>query len=134
MSILKPAAIPLLDSGKAVARSGELFIDMTTDMELYGGGLSATGALIRNAGDAIAQAAASCRFKTALELVCDELREAGTCLKEGVDKLKVAVAEAKVDNDDQLVTTIGKVLFHCVYFGSSPSCKLVLRNYFVILY
>ena len=37
--------------------------------------LLATGANIRNCGDCIAQAAASCRFKTAAELVIDELRE-----------------------------------------------------------
>lgn len=61
--------------GKALARSGELLIDLTTKLDLYGGSLSATGANIRNCGDCIAQAAASCRFKTAAELVIDELRE-----------------------------------------------------------
>lgn len=30
---------------------------------------------MRNCGDCLAQAAASCRFKTAAELVTDELRE-----------------------------------------------------------
>jgi len=75
---LKPAAIPLMDSGKALARSGELLIDLTTKLDLYGGSLSATGANIRNCGDCLAQAAASCRFKTAAELVIDELRE-GEC-------------------------------------------------------
>ena len=64
---LKPAAIPLLDSGKALARSGELLIDATTALDLYGGGLSQAGASIRNSGDCVAQAAASCRFKTAAE-------------------------------------------------------------------
>ena len=99
---LKPAAIPLMDSGKsyiytdrvsfisylratpsypkflagkALARSGELLIDLTTALDIYGGSLSATGANIRNCGDCLAQAAASCRFKTAAELVTDELRE-----------------------------------------------------------
>lgn len=104
---LKPAAIPLMDSGKALARSGEFLIDVTTGLELYGGGLSAAGAAIRNAGDCVAQAAASCRFKTAGELVCDELREAATCLIEGTDKLKLAVDEAKADNDDKLTAQIG---------------------------
>ena len=42
---------------------------------MYGGSLSAAGASIRNCGDCVAQAAASCRFKTAAELVIDELRE-----------------------------------------------------------
>ena len=51
---LKPAAMPLMDSGKALARSGELLIDMTQTMSLYGGGLSAAGAQIRNAGDCLA--------------------------------------------------------------------------------
>jgi len=37
---LKPAAIPLMDSGKALARSGELLIDLTTKLDLYGGSLS----------------------------------------------------------------------------------------------
>ena len=104
---LKPAAIPLMDSGKALARSGEFLIDVTSGLDLYGGGLSAAGAAIRNAGDCVAQAAASCRFKTAGELVCDELREAATCLIEATDKLKLAVDEAKADNDDKLTAQIG---------------------------
>jgi hypothetical protein len=99
VSSLKPAAIPLLDSGKALARSGELLIDATTRLDIYGGGLSAVGANIRNAGDCVAQAAASCRFKTASELVCDELRESGTCLLEGVEKLKKAIDDAEVDQN-----------------------------------
>ena len=64
--------------GKALARSGELLVDLTNALDLYGGGLSATGASIRNCGDCLAQAAASCRFKTASELVIDELREGKT--------------------------------------------------------
>ena len=104
---LKPAAIPLMDSGKALARSGELLIDLTSDLQLYGGALSASGALIRNAGDCLAQAAALCRFKTGAELACDELREAATCLKEAVDKLKQAQQEARVDEDLALVKALG---------------------------
>ena len=104
---LKPAAIPLMDSGKALARSGELLIDLTSDLQLYGGALSASGALIRNAGDCLAQAAALCRFKTGAELACDELREAATCLKEAVDKLRQAQKEARVDEDVTLATALG---------------------------
>ena len=108
---LKPAAMPLMDSGKALARSGELLIDMTQTMSLYGGGLSAAGAQIRNAGDCLAQAAASCRFKTGAELVMDELREAATCLQEASDKCKMASEEAKTDEDStleqQLINMIG---------------------------
>jgi len=106
---LKPAAVPLMDSGKAMARSGELLIDFTSDVELYGGALSASGALIRNAGDALAQAAALCRFKTGAELACDELRESATCLKEAVDKLRQAKQEAIVDEDFTLMNAIGMV-------------------------
>mmetsp|Transcript_7766 Transcript_7766/g.11318 ORF Transcript_7766/g.11318 Transcript_7766/m.11318 type:complete len:261 (+) Transcript_7766:54-836(+) len=95
---LRPAAEPLLASGKALARSGELLVDTTTSLEMYGGALSAAGAGVRNAGDCVAQAAASCRFKTAAELVCDELREAGLCLTEASGKLKLAVEEAMVDD------------------------------------
>jgi hypothetical protein len=62
-------------TGKALARSGELLIDLTSSLDMYGGSLSAAGASIRNCGDCVAQAAASCRFKTAAELVIDELRE-----------------------------------------------------------
>mmetsp|Transcript_15696 Transcript_15696/g.29606 ORF Transcript_15696/g.29606 Transcript_15696/m.29606 type:complete len:266 (+) Transcript_15696:83-880(+) len=96
---LKPAAQPLLDCGKALARSGELLIDATSSpkLDIYGGGLSAAGANIRNAGDCIAQAAASCRFKTGAELVCDEMREGATCLIEAVDHLHKAVNDAQVD-------------------------------------
>jgi len=107
---LKPAALPLMDSGKAIARSGELLVDLTTEMEIYGGGLSAVGAALRNCGDAVAQAAASCRFKTGLELVSDELREGGDCLIEAVDKLKLAKQEAEADNDEDLQSTIDGML------------------------
>eukprot|EP00547_Thalassionema_nitzschioides_P003299 CAMPEP_0194222828 /NCGR_PEP_ID=MMETSP0156-20130528/33852_1 /TAXON_ID=33649 /ORGANISM="Thalassionema nitzschioides, Strain L26-B" /LENGTH=244 /DNA_ID=CAMNT_0038953771 /DNA_START=160 /DNA_END=894 /DNA_ORIENTATION=+ len=103
---LKPAATPLMDSGKAFARSGELLIEVTSKLDLYGGALSAAGALIRNSGDCIAQAAASCRFKTALELVCDELREAANCLDEATSKLDLAAKEAT--NDQNAV--LGKLL------------------------
>jgi hypothetical protein len=106
-SSLKPAAIPLMDSGKALARSGELLIELTSAMDLYGGSLSGAGADIRNSGDCVAQAAASCRFKTAQELVCDELREGATCLTEAADKLRLGVEEAKTDEDEALATTIG---------------------------
>ena len=71
-------------------------------MDSYGGGLSAAGANIRNAGDCVAQAAASCRFKTAAELVCDEMREAATCLLEAVDDLKKGVDDANVDDNKEL--------------------------------
>eukprot|EP00536_Pseudo-nitzschia_multiseries_P010057 jgi/Psemu1/202307/e_gw1.295.44.1 len=98
-SLLKPAAGPLMDSGKALARSGELLIDFTKALDLYGGALSNAGAQIRNAGDALAQAGASCRFKTGLELVIDELREAAACLSEATDKLDMAVREAEADKD-----------------------------------
>jgi hypothetical protein len=104
---LKPAAVPLMDSGKALARSGELLIDVTKALDLYGGGLSAAGAEIRNAGDSVAQAAASARFKTAVELVIDELRESGTCLVAAAEKLGRAVEEAKQDEQMQLAETIG---------------------------
>lgn len=97
-----------MDSGKALARSGELLIDLTTDLNLYGGALSATGALIRNSGDAVAQAAALCRFKTGAELACDELREAATCLTEASDKLKTAIQEAETDQDIDFVNKLRK--------------------------
>jgi hypothetical protein len=108
MTALKPAAGPLMDSGKAFARSGEFLIDWTKTWNTYGGALSQTGALIRNAGDCIAQAAASARFKTGWELVCDELREAATCLAEATLKLRMAIQESKLDNDDQMATMLGK--------------------------
>ena len=105
---LKPAAIPMMDSGKALARSGELLVELTDAMGLYGGALSAAGAQIRNSGDCVAQAAASCRFKTAAELVCDELREGATCLTEATAKLNQAIEEAHVDEDESLATELGK--------------------------
>jgi hypothetical protein len=101
-----------MDSGKALARSGELLIDLTTQLSLYGGSLSATGACIRNAGDCIAQAAASCRFKTATELVIDELRESADCLREGVDKLTRAEEESDVDGDERLRGVIRDMIPH----------------------
>jgi len=101
-SSLKPAAIPLMDCGKALARSGELLIEYTRTLELYGGALSGVGANIRNAGDCLAQAAASCRFKTGTELVIDEVREAATCLLDSVEKLQLAAEEAEADHDPTL--------------------------------
>lgn len=99
---LKPAALPLMDSGKALARSGEVLIDLTTNLDLYGGSLSACGACIRNCGDALAQAGASARMKTGVEIVIDELREGADCLKEGSLKLATAVDESNVDKDFEL--------------------------------
>lgn len=99
--------MPLMDAGKALARSGELLIESTNTLNNYGGGLSAAGAQLRNAGDCIAQAAASCRFKTGTELVTDELREAATCLEEASSKLRLAVEEANADDDEDLAITIG---------------------------
>ena len=88
----------MMDSGKAFARGGEFIIDSTSkEWDIYGGGLSAAGANIRNAGDCIAQAAASCRFKTGMELVIDELREAASCLEEATNKMKLAVEEADIE-------------------------------------
>ncbi|KAL7545101.1 hypothetical protein ACHAWF_008456 [Thalassiosira exigua] len=107
---LKPAAVPLMDSGKALARSGELLIDLTAALDLYGGSLSATGANVRNCGDCLAQAAASCRFKTAAELVVDELREGGDCLREGGGKLSLAVKESEVDGDAVLMDRIEQMI------------------------
>jgi len=77
-------------------------IDVTTELEVYGGSLSAAGAGIRNAGDCVAQAAATSRFKTGTEIVCDELREAATCLSESTDKLRVAVKEYEAKDDEAM--------------------------------
>ena len=96
-SPLKPAAIPLLDSGKALARGGELLIDATNTLGIYGGGISSSGAGIRNAGDCIAQAAASCRFKTGYELVLDELREGATCLDEAHTSINRALKNDEME-------------------------------------
>ena len=110
---LKPAAIPLMEAGKALARSGELLIDYTSTSEynLYAGGLSNTGASIRNAGDCVAQAGASMRFKTAGELVCDELRESATCISEGNnEKLPKGVDDANVDGYSVLAGNIENLI------------------------
>jgi len=106
---LKAAAIPLLSSGKALARCGEVLIEYTTSLDVYGGSLSATGASLRNAGDSVAQAAASCRFKTGAELVSDELREAATCIIEGTKLLPQAIEEAREDNDEVMACTLGSM-------------------------
>jgi hypothetical protein len=110
-SSLKPAAIPLLDAGKAFARTGELLIDLTTALNLYGGALSAVGAGVRNAGDNIAQAAASCRFKTANELVIDEIREAATSLAESTAKLQLAVDVVREKRSSSSIVRYSEVSF-----------------------
>lgn len=99
-----------MDSGKALARSGELLIDVTSSLDLYGGGLSAAGANIRNCGDCLAQAGASCRMKTATELVIDELREGADCLREGYGKLNRAIEECQVDEDYVLMEKITNMI------------------------
>jgi len=100
MQSLKPAAVPLLEGGKALARYGELIIDASTTTTSYlgfswkgfqmGGNedggdivtrqlspyIAAMGACIRTAGDSIAQVGALMRFKTGHELVVVELRDA----------------------------------------------------------
>ena len=122
---LKPAANPLMNSGKAIARTGELIIDLTSALDLYGGGLSSAGANIRNAGDHIAQAAASCRFKTGAELVCDEMREGATCfLEASQDFLKKAVDEADTDQDMNLKQSIGmyNTIITTFSFSLSEKC------------
>ncbi len=130
---LKPAAIPLLDAGKALARSGELLIEYTSTSEnkLYGGGLSSAGANIRNAGDCVAQAAASTRFKTAMELVCDELREAGTCLLEGSnDQLTKGVDDANVDDNALLSSRIENLIpsVGCVGIQLEMAGKRIMKK------
>lgn len=123
-SLLKPAAVPLMDAGKAVARSGELIIELTTAENMYGGALSAAGAQVRNAGDCLAQAAASCRFKTGSELVTDELREAATCLQEAVSKMEMGAQEALVDNRNEMAASMGKnILVVCMYTNMASSMQ-----------
>ena len=110
-----------MDSGKALARSGELLIEATStpEFDCYGGGLSAAGANIRNAGDCVAQAAASCRFKTAAEYVCDEMREGATCLIEGVEQLKKAMDDAEVDEKMDLKDQISNIVPHMLNSGTT---------------
>jgi hypothetical protein len=106
----KSAAEPLLVAGKQLARWGETWIDETRDTKLYGGPLSSAGANIRNAGDHVAQAAASCRFKTGTELIADELREAGTAMDAAADCLQQFVDNDKTDQkkEDRSSVTIGE--------------------------
>jgi hypothetical protein len=107
---LRPAAGPLMESGKQLAVAGERVIAWTDRAGLYGGGISAAGAQLRNAGDSVAQAAASCRFQTGQELVCDELRTAADCLGEATNKLRLGAEEAGVDEQYDLQ----KILEACV--------------------
>jgi hypothetical protein len=122
---LKPAAVPLMDSGKALARSGELLIDMTSGMDLYGGALSTVGALIRNSGDNVAQAAASCRFKTGTELVIDELRQGAESLIEAKSKLQLAAEEAQADKKPELAKHIGTKSFAKIFMFVNGCCRVV---------
>ena len=108
-----------------------MLIDTTEKLDLYGGALSAAGALIRNSGDNIAQAAASCRFKTGTELVCDELRQAATSLTESAEKLQLAVEEAETDNDTKLSAALG-TLFRLQNPIKSNSHLLLYRYHAVL--
>jgi hypothetical protein len=103
---LRPASAHLMEAGKQLAVAGEQLIAWTDLANLYGGGISAAGAQLRNAGDSVAQAAASCRFQTGQELVCDELRTSADCLAEASNKLELGVEEANVDGQRDLQTII----------------------------
>lgn len=103
---LRPAASNLMEAGKQLAVAGEQLIQWSDLASLYGGGISAAGAQIRNAGDSVAQAAASCRFQTGQELVCDELRTAADCLLEASNKLGLGAEEADVDGQHDLQTIL----------------------------
>jgi len=116
---LKPAAVDLLASGKAMANAGELLIDLTSKLDIYGGGLSAVGAYIRNSGDCVAQSAASCRFKTGSEIVSDELREGGTCFLTSADKCKEAIEQANAKENAQFAKILEEMLPHLVTCGAS---------------
>jgi hypothetical protein len=100
---------------------------------LYGGALSAAGAQIRNSGDCVAQAAASCRFKTGTELVCDELREGATCLSEATDKLKQAIDEAKVDEDGSLAKELGTIFLWMDRRPDSIFVLTIFSLYYVLV-
>jgi hypothetical protein len=112
---LKDIAIPLMNSGKALARSGELLIDFVAQSTFFEttGNLAAAGAQVRNSGDCIAQAAASCRFKTGVELVTDELREAATCLAAGAAKLQAAVEDGVTSENDGAATMVVAAIGTC---------------------
>jgi hypothetical protein len=103
---LRPASAHLMEAGKQLAVAGEQVIAWTDLVRLYGGGISGAGAQFRNAGDSVAQAAASCRFQTGQELVCDELRTAADCLAEASNKLELGVEEANVDGQRDLQTIL----------------------------
>jgi hypothetical protein len=87
---LKTAAAPLMAAGQCLARLGEDWIESTRGdtKAYYGGPFANAGANIRNAGDHLGQAAASCRFKTGTELIAEELREAATALTAAADYLQ----------------------------------------------
>lgn len=84
---------------------------------------------MRNAGDYLAQAAASMRFKTGMELVISEIREAGDCLLDAALKMNLAVEEIAVssknisdDDDDgmQLQARRAPHLGQCVQQSVEP--------------
>jgi hypothetical protein len=112
---LKDIATPLMNSGKALARSGELLIDFVAQSTFFEntGNLAAAGAQVRNSGDCIAQAAASCRFKTGVELVTDELREAATCLAAGAAKLQAAVEDGVTSENGRAATVVVATMGTC---------------------
>jgi hypothetical protein len=112
---LKNIAIPLMNSGKALARSGELLIDFVAQSTYFEntGNLASAGAQLRNSGDCIAQAAASCRFKTGVELVTDELREAATCLAACASKLQAAVEDGVTNSENGRATVVVAAIGTC---------------------
>jgi hypothetical protein len=127
---LKPAALPLMDSGKSLARCGELLIDYTKELELLYkninyNNLGNAGAQIRNAGDCLAQVGASCRFKTGIELIIDELRESATCLLEAYNKINSQIQFLQQDTNNnnnnkddsivQLTRTLGMLIFFVTF-------------------
>jgi hypothetical protein len=65
----------------------------------------ACGVQLRNAGDALAQAAATGRFAYGMEMTCNELRESASCFRSATNLLQQAIttttaATAATSNQD----------------------------------
>ena len=113
----KPAGPYFMDAGKELAWSGYFLSALTTELNLYGGALSESGAQIRNAGDCLVRAGKSMQLKVGNRLVAGKIREAVTCMKTVLVKLQLAVEEAKMDDTPVLARNIGAFVcdFVCVF-------------------
>lgn len=149
----KPAALPLMEAGKAMATAGEMWVDLISSTDFAnsffgsgGGGdnnninnnnnkaLYACGVQLRNAGDALAQAAATGRFAYGMEMTSNELRESASCFQSATNLLQQAVtARNTASQQDNLLNNPSSDEF-VQWNQIMGTLRLIVRYYVAFLF